>query len=55
MVLTRVNGKYTLEAKNLSKEEFCNGIKQIAEMLKAETDKTEDVMFITDLIDSKAN
>ena len=29
MVFTRVNGKYSLEAKNLTKEEFCDGLRQL--------------------------
>ena len=55
MVFTRVNGKYSLEAKNLTKEEFCEGLRQLTVMLHEEKDKTEDVMFVTDLIESDAN
>lgn len=55
MVFTRVNGKYSLEANNLSKEKFCEGIRQIAEMLHNEKDKSEDIMFVTDLVESETN
>lgn len=55
MVFTRVNEKYSLEAKNLSKDKFCEGLRQISEMLHNEIDKEEAVMLVTDLIDSKAN
>ena len=55
MVLTRVDGRYALEAKDLSKEKLIKGLTQIAVMLKEETDSNEDALFITDLIDDKAN
>ena len=55
MVFTRVNGKYSLEAKNLNKEKFCEGIRQIAEMLHNEKDKTEDIMFVTDIAENETN
>lgn len=55
MVFTRVNGKYSLEAKNLTKEEFAKGLAQIANMLKAEKDKEEDILLVTDLIEDKVN
>ena len=55
MVFTRVNERYSLEAKNLTKEELCEGLRQLTVMLHEEKDKTEDVMFVTDLIESDAN
>ena len=48
MVLVRYNGRYTLEAKHLVKEEFIKGITQVLSMLEAGTDETEDIILIID-------
>ena len=55
MVLTRINGKYNLEVKDVSRTKLIKGLTQIAVMLKEETDNKEDALFITDLIESDAN
>ena len=52
MVLSRINGKYNLKVKNMSKAKLIKGLMQIAQMLKEENDNNEDALFITDLIDS---
>lgn len=53
MVLTRINGKYNLEVKGVSRTKLIKGLAQIAVMLKEETDSKEDALFITDLIDEE--
>lgn len=53
MVLTRINGKYNLEVKDVSRTKLIIGLTQIGVMLKEETDSKEDAFFITDLIDEE--
>lgn len=55
MVFTRVNGKYSIEATNLTKEDFAKDIAQIAKMLKEVENNEEDILFVTDLIEDKVN
>lgn len=55
MVLTRIDGKYNLEVKDMSKAKFIIGLTQLALMLKEEIDSSEDALFITDLIDNAEN
>ena len=53
MILTRINGKYNLEVKDLSRNKLIEGLTQIAVMLKEETNSSEDALFITDIAETK--
>ena len=55
MVMTRINGKYSLEAKDENRSELVRGLTQIAQMMLHELDDNDDALFITDLIEDKVN
>ena len=53
MILTRINGKYSLEVRDLSRKRLIEGLTQIAVMLKEESNSSEDALFITDIVETK--
>ncbi len=51
MVMTRINGKYSLEVKDENRSDLIRGLTQIAQMMQQEKDDNDDALFITDLIE----
>ena len=47
MIMSRVNGRYNLIAKEESEKEFVQNLSQIVTMLGEDLDNKEDTLFIT--------
>lgn len=49
MIMTRINGRYNLIAKEETEKEFVKNLSQIVTMLGEDLDSREDTLFVTDV------
>lgn len=53
MLFTRINGRYSIEAVNICRKDFLEGLARIGELLKEEVDGGEDVLLVTDVTEQE--
>lgn len=55
MIMTRINERYNLIAKDESEKEFVKNLSQIVTMLGEDLDSKEDTLFITGVTENDIN
>lgn len=54
MIVTRINGCYSIEAKNVAPEDLISDLESLVKMIRMDMDSSDDCLYISGIEESKA-
>lgn len=55
MIVTRINGRYSIEAKNVAPEDLISDLESLVKMIRMDMDSSDDCLFVTGIEDNNKN
>ncbi len=53
MIVTRINGRYSIEVKNASPEDLVSDLETLARMIRMDMSGSDDCLFVTGCAENK--